>query len=111
MALPSRSHASQETTAVNEFTNFEMPGGRIPGFRRHAIAIAKAGVYNLRVHHDHVIQPLIRDWKIGSLLGLTSEAAALQEEIMALPADLIARAEVFEERTGGAGAKNFRPRA
>ena len=80
------------------FMNFEMPGARIPRFRRHALEIAKAGVYNLRVHHDHVIQPLIREWEIGSLVGLTSEAAALQEEIMAHPADLICRAERFEER-------------
>lgn len=92
------------------FMNFEMPGVRIPRFRRHALEIAKAGVYNLRVHSDHVIQSLIREWKIDSLVGLTPEAARLQDEIMAHPADLIRRAERFEERVDSDASRSMKRR-
>jgi acyl-[acyl-carrier-protein] desaturase len=85
---------------LRTFTNFQMPGVGIPGFLRRSIDIAKAGVYNLRVHHDSVIMPLIRQWGIGELHGLDAKAAELQERLMALPADLIRKAERFEARFG-----------
>jgi acyl-[acyl-carrier-protein] desaturase len=55
--------------------SFEMPGVGIPGFREHADAIAKAEIYNLRQHHDQILEPLVRNWwKIESLEGLTDAA-------------------------------------
>ncbi len=54
---------------------FEMPGTGIPGFKKHAEAIARDGLYNLQQHHDQILQPVVvRSWKIESLSGLTSEA-------------------------------------
>jgi acyl-[acyl-carrier-protein] desaturase len=54
---------------------FEMPGVGIPGFREHAEAIAKAEIYNLRQHHDQILEPLVKNWwKIEALEGLTSAA-------------------------------------
>ena len=85
-------------------TNFEMPGVAIPGFMRRSINVAKAGVYNLRIHHDRVVMPLLRDWKIGDLTGLTNKAAEFQDKIMAIPADIMANAERFEKRVGLATA-------
>ncbi|HJR92988.1 MAG TPA: acyl-ACP desaturase [Acidimicrobiia bacterium] len=85
---------------LRTFTNFQMPGVGIPGFLRRSIDIAKAGVYNLRVHHDNVIMPLIRQWGIGELKGLDSAASELQEKLMALPGEIIAKAERFEARFG-----------
>ncbi|MCH7789827.1 MAG: acyl-ACP desaturase [Acidobacteria bacterium] len=80
------------------FENFEMPGTGIPKYLRKAIQMAKAGVYSLRIHSEKVVQPLLRDWNIGSLEGLTSEAAEAQEKLMALPAKLLVAAEDFEAR-------------
>ena len=37
---------------------FEMPGGGIPGFASHAAAIAKAGVYDLVIHHEQILVPV-----------------------------------------------------
>lgn len=80
------------------FTNFEMPGIGIPGFLRRSIEIARAGVYNLRIHHDRVVMPLIEQWNIAELKDLTPKAAEVQDKIMRLPAVLVRQAERFETR-------------
>lgn len=55
--------------------DFEMPGTGIVDFDAHAIAIAKAGIYDFAVHHDSVLVPVImRHWNVESLEGLTPEA-------------------------------------
>lgn len=82
------------------FANFQMPGVAMPRFLRRSIEVAKAGVYNLRIHHDRVLTPLIRDWGIAELTDLTPAAAELQERIMALPGQILAQAERFEKRVG-----------
>lgn len=86
----------------NSFVDFRMPGSGIPGFLRRSVNIARAGVYNLRIHHDRVLQPLLEYWNIGSLSGLTSEAAEFQEKIMGLPDRVLRSAERFEARFGTA---------
>lgn len=80
------------------FTGFEMPGTVIPGFLRRSIEIAKAGVYNLRIHHDRVIQPLLREWGIDALTGLSNKATEIQERLMKLPGQILNKAERFESR-------------
>lgn len=78
--------------------NFAMPGTVIPGYLRRAIDMARVGVYNLRIHHDRVVQPLLRDWGIEHLSGLSSKAQELQERIMAVPDSIMSAAERFEAR-------------
>lgn len=80
--------------------DFEMPGVGMPKYLRRAMQMAKAGVYNLRVHHDRVLQPLLRDWRIGNLTGLTAKAQEIQQAIMDLPTAVAAKAERFEARYG-----------
>jgi acyl-[acyl-carrier-protein] desaturase len=82
----------------NAFSSFEMPGTVIPGFLRRSIDIAKAGVYNLRIHHDRVLQPLLRDWNIATLGDLSAKAAEFQEKLMQLPQQIMTKAEKFEAR-------------
>ena len=42
---------------------FEMPGAGIPDFAAHATAIAAAGIYDLVLHHDQVLVPVVlRHW-------------------------------------------------
>ena len=38
----------------------------IPGFARKAVQMAKAGIYDLRIHHDDVVTPLLRHWGVWS---------------------------------------------
>ena len=54
---------------VDEVLAFEMPGAGIPGFVRKAAQIAKAGIYDLRVHRDEVLLPILRHWRIFELEG------------------------------------------
>lgn len=79
-------------------SNFEMPGTTIPGFSRKAMDMARAGVYNMRIHAEQVVQPLLREWNIGSLDGLSGAAAQAQDKIMSLYEDLLVAAEDFEAR-------------
>jgi acyl-[acyl-carrier-protein] desaturase len=54
---------------------FEMPGTGIVDFESHAFAIARAGIYDLQVHHDQVLLPVVlRQWNLEQLEGLTPEA-------------------------------------
>lgn len=62
---------------------FAMPGTGIPGFKQHAEAIARAGIYNLTQHHDQILQPVVMKWwKIESLPNLTAEAEAAREAVV-----------------------------
>tara|TARA_Y100001949_G_scaffold33655_1_gene26645 strand:- start:119 stop:1042 length:924 start_codon:yes stop_codon:yes gene_type:complete len=85
--------------------DFRMPGTGIPNFNRRAVAIARAGIYNLRIHAEQVLQPLLRHWKIESLVGLDARASELQAKILAIPVTLITQAEAFEARLARRGSK------
>lgn len=67
----------------NQVTSFAMPGVGIPGFNTHAKAIADAGIYDLAIHHDKILQPVImRDWAIADLEGLTPEAEVARAHLI-----------------------------
>ncbi len=79
-------------------SNFAMPGTMIPGFQRRALKMARLGIYNLRIHCENVIEPLSRHWKLDALTDLSPAGEAARDTILAMPADLIERAEIFESR-------------
>ncbi|HSX24119.1 MAG TPA: acyl-ACP desaturase [Candidatus Saccharimonadales bacterium] len=63
--------------------DFEMPGTGIVDFGTHAKAIARAGIYDLQIHHDEILQPVLKNhWKIEDLEGLTPEAEQARERLM-----------------------------
>lgn len=66
---------------VAEVTGFQMPGASIPEFAPRALLIASAGIYDLRVHHDDVVWPLLRHWKFFELTGLSAESETLRETL------------------------------
>jgi acyl-[acyl-carrier-protein] desaturase len=62
---------------------FEMPGAGIPDFSAHASAIAAAGIYDLALHHDQVLVPVVlRHWGIETIEGLSPEAEGARERIV-----------------------------
>jgi acyl-[acyl-carrier-protein] desaturase len=83
---------------TDEVTGFTMPGSVIPGFARKAAQIAQAGVYDLRIHHDDVIMPLVRYWGVFELGNLTAEGEQARQELAAALAALDARAARFTAR-------------
>lgn len=63
--------------------DFAMPGTGIPGFRKHAEAIARAEIYNLGQHHQQILEPVVlKSWKIESLQNLTAEAEQAREAVI-----------------------------
>lgn len=81
-------------------SDFKMPGFVIPGFLRRSVSMAKAGVYNMRIHHDRVVAPLLRDWGIDKLDGLHGEDAEMQEKLLALPKRILRQADIIDRRLG-----------
>ena len=78
--------------------NFEMPGAGIEGFTRRSVAIALAGIYDLRQHRDEVLQPVLRQWDIWNVTGLDGDGEAAREQL-ATQLDALDRAATrFEER-------------
>ncbi len=62
---------------------FEMPGVGIPNFKSHALAIARAGIYDLALHHDQILQPVvIRHYGIENVEGLNAEAEKAREALL-----------------------------
>jgi len=97
---------SQTLRAIaDEVATFEMPGSIIPGFGRKAVTIAKAGIYDLRIHHDDVVMPLLRQWKIFELEGLDAEGEQARQDLADSVAALDATASRFVEQLAAAEAK------
>ncbi len=66
-----------------QIRSFEMPGSGIPAFKQHADSIAKVGIYDLKIHHEQILQAVIlRHWKLESIDGLDAEGDACRERIL-----------------------------
>jgi acyl-[acyl-carrier-protein] desaturase len=96
---------SQTLRAIaDEVAGFMMPGSVVPGFARRAVQIAQAGIYDLRIHHDDVIMPLLRHWRVFEAGGLDAEGEQAQQDLAATLDALDARAARFVERRAEAQA-------
>jgi acyl-[acyl-carrier-protein] desaturase len=79
-----------------------MPGLELPAFREKAVRMAKAGIYDLRIHHDQVLVPiLLKKWRLADLLGLNDEAERARDEIFEFLPRVDAAARRYEERRAG----------
>jgi acyl-[acyl-carrier-protein] desaturase len=62
---------------------FQMPGTGIDDFSAHAQAIANAGIYDLAIHHDHILVPVImRAWQLEAIESLSPEAEEARERLV-----------------------------
>jgi acyl-[acyl-carrier-protein] desaturase len=71
-----------------EVIGFQMPGTGIVDFEAKAKRIARAGIYDLRIHHDEVVQPLLRHWDYFNIEGLNAEAEQAREQLAGFLAGL-----------------------
>ena len=83
---------------VDEVLAFQMPGAGIPGFIRKAAAIAKAGIYDIRVHRDEVLMPILKYWRIFELAGLDGAAEEARQRLAEHLVKLDQAAKRFEEK-------------
>jgi acyl-[acyl-carrier-protein] desaturase len=69
---------------ARQVLEFEMPGVGIVDFAAHARAIARAGIYDLAIHHDQILVGIVlRHWKIESLTGLAPDAEVARDKTLA----------------------------
>ncbi|MGY1638428.1 acyl-ACP desaturase [Geodermatophilus sp. SYSU D00742] len=82
---------------TKEVVGFEMPGATMTGFRKNSMIIAKAGIYDLRLHHDEVVSPVLRAWRVFERTDLGPAGEKAREELAAFLTGLDAQATRFVE--------------
>jgi len=83
---------------VDQVLDFQMPGAGIKGYLRKATQMAKAGIYDLRVHRDEILLPILRHWKIFELTGLDAAAEQARARLAEHLDQLDVAAKRFEEK-------------
>jgi acyl-[acyl-carrier-protein] desaturase len=78
--------------------NFQMPGHGIEDYGRRSVQIAMAGIYDLRIHHDEVVAPILRKWKVWDRDDLGAEGEQAREELAGVLTELDSQAKRFEEK-------------
>ena len=83
---------------ADEVVGFEMPGATMADFRRNSMIIAKAGIYDLRLHHDEVVMPILRHWKVFERTDFGPDGEQARDELAEFLDGLDAQATKFVER-------------
>jgi acyl-[acyl-carrier-protein] desaturase len=90
---------NQTMRAITEVVKtFEMPGSTIEDFTRKSVQIALSGIYDLRIHHDEVIFPVLRQWGVSDVEGLDADGEAARDELYAFLGELDKAASRFEDK-------------
>ena len=74
-----------------------MPGAGIAGFHRKAAEMALAGIYDLRIHRDEVVIPLVLKLRLFELTGLFPGAEAPRAQLGTFLEDMEGSARRLEE--------------
>jgi acyl-[acyl-carrier-protein] desaturase len=89
----------------NVVKSFQMPGYTIENFTRKSVQIAMAGIYDLRIHHDEVITPVLRQLKAFEREGFDAEGERAREELKEFLGELDAGASRFVEKREASRAR------
>lgn len=81
-----------------QIRGFQMPGVGIDDFWDHAVTISDAGVYDLRIHRDQILLPILKRWKFTELEGLDDEAQRARERTLTFLDGLDRLAAKMEEK-------------
>jgi acyl-[acyl-carrier-protein] desaturase len=82
----------------DEVVGFVMPGAGMPDFARNSVIIAKAGIYDLRLHLDEVVAPILRHWKVFTRTDLGPVGEQARAELAEFVAELEVSAARFVEQ-------------
>jgi len=82
----------------DEVLDFVMPGAGMPGYTRNAVTIAKAGIYDLRLHHDAVVMPVLKFWNVFTRTDLGPAGEQAREELSVFLTGLDVQASRFIEQ-------------
>jgi acyl-[acyl-carrier-protein] desaturase len=86
------------TAIAAEVTQFRMPGVGQPGFLRRSALIADAGIYNVRLHRDEIVAPLLAHWQALAASPTTEPARRAQARLSEHLDRLEQMAARYEER-------------
>ena len=78
--------------------NFQMPGAGVENFGRKSVQMAVAGIYNLRIHRDEVLAPVLRNVRVFERTDLGPAGEQAREELAAVMDALETAACRFEEK-------------
>jgi len=89
----------------DEVVGFQMPGAGMPDFVRNSVVIAKAGIYDLRLHHDAVVTPVLKFWNVFDRTDLGPAGEQARQELAEFMTALDAQANRFVEQRERARAR------
>jgi acyl-[acyl-carrier-protein] desaturase len=87
--------------AAKQASNFAMPGTGIPNFTRHAVRIAREGIYGLSQYLKDVLEPVLGLWDVDHLAGLSPEAERARMDLETAVAKLGEAVERMAQRIAG----------
>ena len=90
---------------VDVVGNFQMPGAGVENFGRKSVQMAVAGIYNLRIHRDEVLAPVLRNVRVFDRTDLGPEGERAREELVAVMDALECAAARFEEKVAARKAR------
>jgi acyl-[acyl-carrier-protein] desaturase len=79
----------------DEVVNFAMPGAGMTNWARNSVLMAKAGIYDLQLHYDDVIMPVLRFWRVFDRPDLGPDGEQARAELATFVAELEQRAAKF----------------
>ena len=79
-------------------TNFQMPGAGMPGWGRKSVQIALAGIYDLQLHLEDVVMPVLRAWGVFELETLSGDGEVARQELAAFLATMTQDVSRFNEK-------------
>ena len=105
--------ASSMVLAIHrQVLGFSMPGAGLAGFRRRALRIAAAGIYDLRIHHDQVLSPVVlTHFRLEGLHNLSDAAEAARDQVLAFLARIDASAPATTNVRLGSSPTDTQPAA
>jgi acyl-[acyl-carrier-protein] desaturase len=89
----------------DEVVTFEMPGATMPDYGRNAMTIAKAGIYDLKLHHDEVLSPVLKYWKVFERTDLGASGEKARDELSVFLGRLDDQATKFVTKREEAAAR------
>jgi acyl-[acyl-carrier-protein] desaturase len=82
-----------------QVSTFAMPGTGIPSFTRHAVRIAKEGIYGLGQYLSDVLTPVLALWDVEHVKGLSKEAENARIDLVNVRAKLAESVDRMANKT------------
>ena len=90
--------SSMMIAAAKQVTSFAMPGTGIPSFTRHAVRIAREGIYGLGQFLRDVLEPVLTVWDVNHLANLSDEAERARTDLAGVVEKITASVEKLAQK-------------